>query len=267
MNPLRIVYVAAEQDRRDQLLVLRPVLLDLAAEQLAEHAGTLGVADQGPAQALSNAIFQVEYIERVIDSDPAGRDGADAPARAAPSRARHGPDVHQPAPPPASTGRASTARSRMPSTGSTALTGLAIATELGRRRRLDDRHKRSVLRVAQEALQNVRKHAAASTVVVGPASTDEAGLEVRDDGRGFDLGAVAARGRRNFGMQFMHERAELIGARFEYDRDRTAAPWSGSRSRGARREQRRADEASNRGTGAAAGRTRSAGRRRDRRGS
>src|SRR5512134_181034 len=24
----------------------------------------------GPAQALSNAIFQVEYIERVIDSDP-----------------------------------------------------------------------------------------------------------------------------------------------------------------------------------------------------
>ena len=40
-------------------------------------------------------------------------------------------------------------------------------------------------------------------------------LEVRDDGRGFDIGAVAARGRRNFGLQFMRERAELIGARFE----------------------------------------------------
>ena len=40
-------------------------------------------------------------------------------------------------------------------------------------------------------------------------------LEVRDDGRGFDTGAVASRGRRNFGLQFMRERAELIGAQFE----------------------------------------------------
>ena len=40
-------------------------------------------------------------------------------------------------------------------------------------------------------------------------------LEVRDDGRGFDVGAVAARGRRNFGLQFMRERAELIGARLD----------------------------------------------------
>jgi signal transduction histidine kinase len=42
-------------------------------------------------------------------------------------------------------------------------------------------------------------------------------LEVRDDGRGFDTGAVAARGRRNFGLQFMRERAELIGAQFEVE--------------------------------------------------
>jgi two-component system sensor histidine kinase DegS len=40
-------------------------------------------------------------------------------------------------------------------------------------------------------------------------------LEVSDEGKGFDVGAVAARGRRNFGLQFMRERAELIGARFE----------------------------------------------------
>ena len=44
---------------------------------------------------------------------------------------------------------------------------------------------------------------------------DDWSLEVRDDGRGFDIGAVAARGRRNFGLQFMRERAELIGARFD----------------------------------------------------
>ena len=73
-----------------------------------------------------------------------------------------------------------------------------------------------VLRVVQEALQNIRKHASAGTVVVGTrVEDDEWLLEVRDDGRGFDVGIVAARGRRNFGLQFMRERAELIGARFE----------------------------------------------------
>jgi signal transduction histidine kinase len=44
---------------------------------------------------------------------------------------------------------------------------------------------------------------------------DDWTLEIRDDGRGFDPGTVAARGRRNFGMQVMRERAELIGARFD----------------------------------------------------
>ena len=73
-----------------------------------------------------------------------------------------------------------------------------------------------VLRVVQEGLQNVRKHAGAANVVVATSRTDgEWVLEVRDDGRGFDTGAVAARGRRNFGLQFMRERAELVGAQFE----------------------------------------------------
>jgi two-component system nitrate/nitrite sensor histidine kinase NarX len=73
-----------------------------------------------------------------------------------------------------------------------------------------------VLRVVQEALQNVRKHAAATNVVVRSLAEDgQWVLEIRDDGRGFDTAAVAARGRRNFGLQFMRERAELISARFE----------------------------------------------------
>ena len=40
----------------------------------------------GPAQALSNAIFQVEFIDRVFDSDrDMARDRAEVPARAAAS--------------------------------------------------------------------------------------------------------------------------------------------------------------------------------------
>ena len=97
------------------------------------------------------------------------------------------------------------------------LTGLAIETDLTAPTEvLGDGQKTVVLRVAQEALQNVRKHASAATVAVTTrVEGDEWTLEVRDDGRGFDVGAVAARGRRNFGLQFMRERAELIGARFD----------------------------------------------------
>ena len=39
--------------------------------------------------------------------------------------------------------------------------------------------------------------------------------DIQDDGAGFDIGSVATRGRRNFGLQFMRERAELIGAALE----------------------------------------------------
>jgi two-component system sensor histidine kinase DegS len=99
----------------------------------------------------------------------------------------------------------------------TALSGLAIATELeAPSARLNETQQTVVLRIVQEALQNVRKHGGASSVIVASViDGDEWVLTVRDDGRGFDVGAVAARGRRNFGLQFMQERAELIGARFE----------------------------------------------------
>ena len=40
-------------------------------------------------------------------------------------------------------------------------------------------------------------------------------VEIRDDGKGFDADDPPAEGRRHFGLQFMRERAELIGARFE----------------------------------------------------
>ena len=40
-------------------------------------------------------------------------------------------------------------------------------------------------------------------------------VEVRDDGRGFDVDEPNVSERRHFGLQFMRERAELIGARFE----------------------------------------------------
>ena len=48
-----------------------------------------------------------------------------------------------------------------------------------------------------------------------PRGRRQLGARGPDDGRGFDVDAVAARGRRNFGLQFMRERVELIGGRLD----------------------------------------------------
>lgn len=64
-----------------------------------------------------------------------------------------------------------------------------------------------LLRVAQEALANVSRHAAATEVgVLLRVDGGGARLEVRDDGRGFDPGAVSGSG-----LAGMRERARFIG--------------------------------------------------------
>ncbi len=65
-------------------------------------------------------------------------------------------------------------------------------------------------RVAQEALNNVFKHAEASAVDIDLTYTDDdICLTVTDDGRGFDPAHVAA---ERLGLNIMRERAESIGA-------------------------------------------------------
>jgi signal transduction histidine kinase len=67
-----------------------------------------------------------------------------------------------------------------------------------------------ILRVLQEALNNVRKHAHARRIVVRLEHRRVSlVLSVRDDGVGFDRAAVG----RGYGRQSMHERAQSIGAR------------------------------------------------------
>ncbi len=186
--------------------------------QEAERSRLAREIHDGPAQALSNAIFQVEYIERVIEADARlaqielrflrellRRELGDV--RAFISQLRP-PMLDQLGLDGAIEDTVALMRS---------LTGLTVTTDLtGPTSGLTDGQRTVVLRVAQEALQNVRKHAAAGSVTVATRLDDDTWvLEVQDDGRGFDVGAVAARGRRNFGLQFMRERAGLIGARFD----------------------------------------------------
>ena len=73
----------------------------------------------------------------------------------------------------------------------------------------------ALFRIAQEALQNVAKHAGATTVHV-TLDTTEAGvrLVVADDGRGFDVDRELDAPRADaYGLVGMHERATLVGAR------------------------------------------------------
>jgi signal transduction histidine kinase len=65
----------------------------------------------------------------------------------------------------------------------------------------------------QEALQNVKKHSAATEVCI---ELEQNQLIVRDNGRGFDVMRLAS-GARNFGLQFMRERAELIGSQLQIE--------------------------------------------------
>jgi two-component system NarL family sensor kinase len=73
----------------------------------------------------------------------------------------------------------------------------------------------ALFRIAQEALQNVAKHAAATTVHVTLATTDTGvRLVVADDGRGFDVDRELDAPRADaYGLMGMHERAALVGAR------------------------------------------------------
>jgi PAS domain S-box-containing protein len=76
--------------------------------------------------------------------------------------------------------------------------------------------------VAQEALNNVAKHARAQRAEVSfTGSLEQAHLCIRDDGQGFDLCAVTP---EHMGLAIMRERAESIGATLTIE----SAPGAGT---------------------------------------
>jgi len=76
--------------------------------------------------------------------------------------------------------------------------------------------EREILRVTQEAIHNVEKHAGAKHLTVrldyGPA---EIALEVRDDGRGFAIDNEGTETPGHYGLTGMRERAAAIGGTLE----------------------------------------------------
>lgn len=72
-----------------------------------------------------------------------------------------------------------------------------------------------LLRIIQEALSNVRKHAHATKAVVRLRATNgRLNVTVQDDGRGFDANSYESGGWPQFGLKTMKERAEAAGGSF-----------------------------------------------------
>ncbi|MGZ6299306.1 MAG: sensor histidine kinase [Candidatus Limnocylindria bacterium] len=85
------------------------------------------------------------------------------------------------------------------------------------------RVKAELLRIAQEALSNVRRHADATLVTIRvTVEGDRLALVVHDNGRGFD---AASLGEKGFGLTSMRERASLVGGTLTV----TSRPHDGTR--------------------------------------
>jgi signal transduction histidine kinase len=81
----------------------------------------------------------------------------------------------------------------------------------------------ALYRIAQEALNNASKHAEASRVYVDFHSEPGwAILDIRDDGRGFDVNSIPL-GR--LGVGIMHERAASVGAELEIESEPGQGTW------------------------------------------
>lgn len=75
-----------------------------------------------------------------------------------------------------------------------------------------------ILRIIQEALTNVRKHADADYVwICCEEEGDRICIRIEDNGRGFYPTQIAEDGLQHYGLQIMRERAESVGGTLELD--------------------------------------------------
>lgn len=175
----------------------------------------------GPAQALTNAIFEIEFFERIADRAPADiraqllseltnlrsqlRDSLES-VRGMIFDLR----------PPALAQLGLVEAMRAYAAEFQSRTGLVVETDLRPGpTALASEQQLAIYRILQEALQNVHKHSGARHVrLTWGREGGRWALTVADDGVGFDV-VRAAREPKSFGLVTMRERAEVIDANFE----------------------------------------------------
>lgn len=213
--------IADESDGRLALLAK----LEATQAALAAVSRDAGVASERErfareihdtvAQDLTGLVMGLRRVSRLIsdgDAPAAGAVVADLQERAEAALAEARALVTESAAPGLGDGAAAAIERLVARTARES--GLSASTEIdGELGALPRETEVVLVRVAQEALSNVSRHAGATSVVVRlvPLGADTVRLDVVDDGRGFDPATVA----RGFGLDGMRERLELVGGRIE----------------------------------------------------
>ena len=98
---------------------------------------------------------------------------------------------------------------------------LTVNVDIGHLPQLSAKSEAVLFRIFQEAMHNVAKHSAAREVTIrlGSCPSGQAFVEVKDDGKGFDLEAVTDRitTAGGLGLRQMKERLEARGGQFELE--------------------------------------------------
>ncbi|OLD10162.1 MAG: hypothetical protein AUJ06_02670 [Chloroflexi bacterium 13_1_40CM_3_70_6] len=203
----------SEPKRDESIEVAQRVLESLEAERERLYRDV----HDGPAQVLANAIFEVEYLERIIERAPSEvRQTLRSELSNLKGQFRGSLDsvrgmIYDLRPPELSALGLAEAMRNYASEWETRC-GIKVASRLDTvDTGLTPMQELALYRVMQEALQNVHKHAQASTVGIAWSRANQSwALHVTDDGQGFDL-VKAARHKKSVGLLAMRERAELIG--------------------------------------------------------
>ncbi|MDQ4115032.1 MAG: sensor histidine kinase [Actinomycetota bacterium] len=226
---------AVSQERADTIVRLERALAENARlqEQLVAQSRQTGVRDERErlareihdtiAQSLAGVVAQLQAAEGSADAQDVRRRVARATelARTALVEARR--SVQDLTPAELADAGLADALSRLVTSWRDDHGVEASFVVVGDATALHSEVEATLLRIAQEALANVAKHAAASRVGV-TLTFDEADviLDVRDDGAGFD--PAAPRRSSSFGLGVMRERAQRLAGTFTLE----SAPDAGT---------------------------------------
>jgi signal transduction histidine kinase len=186
----------------------------------------------GPTQSVAAIAMRVNYARRLVERDPKAAAAElfkiEELARRTTSEIRHmlftlRPLVLE------SQGLVSALESMAEKMRETYNQAVIIQADQGIISRLEPSKQGVVFYLAEEAVNNARKHAEAEHIWVRlqPAEQDLALLEIEDDGKGFDKKSVedSYENRGSLGMLNMRERSDLVNGYLKID----SAPGKGTR--------------------------------------
>jgi two-component system sensor histidine kinase DegS len=191
-----------------------PMALQLSASE-AERARIARDLHDGPAQYFANAVFETEYLRKLLARDPSAV--AEGLARMRESLQQGVREIRQ-----------CLFDLRLPAVEELGLVallhgylpeyerqyGISIEASLPEDELpLAADQAVAIFRILQEALNNARRHASASQIRVKLRRRgDEISLQVEDNGQGFTPGDARP---GHYGLIGMQERAQLLGGRLE----------------------------------------------------